>query len=244
MTTPRLAFCGCSAPTMARLAEAGVDDGPRRATRHPDDAHRRRSSPRPARTAPSRRSSCALERTDRRCSPSPDDQCPNALRAASSRGDSASVTCGVGFADLSGFTALTQLLTPAELSDLLVRVRRRRQRRGACRRWTGGEVHRRRGDVGELVARTAGESRRSTSSTTRERGRRACRSAPVWATARCWPSAAITSATRSTWPPAGRRGRARTDPGRRRCSQRGARLAGDPAEPVDTQGFQGSGDGL
>jgi adenylate cyclase len=33
---------------------------------------------------------------------------------------SASVTCGVGFADLSGFTTLTQLLTPAELSDLLI----------------------------------------------------------------------------------------------------------------------------
>ena len=33
---------------------------------------------------------------------------------------SASVTCGIGFADLSGFTALTQRLTPAELSDLLI----------------------------------------------------------------------------------------------------------------------------
>ena len=32
---------------------------------------------------------------------------------------SASVTCGVGFADLSSFTALTQTLTPAKLSDLL-----------------------------------------------------------------------------------------------------------------------------
>jgi class 3 adenylate cyclase len=35
------------------------------------------------------------------------------------RDTSASVVCGVGFADLSGFTALTQLLTPAELSILL-----------------------------------------------------------------------------------------------------------------------------
>ena len=35
------------------------------------------------------------------------------------RGPSASLVCGVGFADLSGFTALTQLLTPAELSALL-----------------------------------------------------------------------------------------------------------------------------
>ena len=34
-------------------------------------------------------------------------------------GPSASVVCGVGFADLSGFTALTQQLTPAELSMLL-----------------------------------------------------------------------------------------------------------------------------
>ena len=32
------------------------------------------------------------------------------------RDSSASVVCGIGFADLSGFTALTQLLTPAELS--------------------------------------------------------------------------------------------------------------------------------
>ena len=35
------------------------------------------------------------------------------------RGPSASLLCGVGFADLSGFTALTQTLTPAELSELL-----------------------------------------------------------------------------------------------------------------------------
>jgi adenylate cyclase len=32
----------------------------------------------------------------------------------------ASVTCGVGFADLSGFTSLTQRLSPTELSELLV----------------------------------------------------------------------------------------------------------------------------
>jgi len=35
------------------------------------------------------------------------------------RDTSASVVCGVGFADLSGFTALTQALTPAQLSHLL-----------------------------------------------------------------------------------------------------------------------------
>lgn len=35
------------------------------------------------------------------------------------RDTSASVVCGIGFADLSGFTALTQLLTPTELSTLL-----------------------------------------------------------------------------------------------------------------------------
>jgi class 3 adenylate cyclase len=35
------------------------------------------------------------------------------------RDTSASVVCGVGFADLSGFTALTQTLTPAQLSNLL-----------------------------------------------------------------------------------------------------------------------------
>jgi class 3 adenylate cyclase len=35
------------------------------------------------------------------------------------RGPSAGLVCGVGFADLSGFTALTQVLTTAELSALL-----------------------------------------------------------------------------------------------------------------------------
>ncbi len=35
------------------------------------------------------------------------------------RDESASVVCGIGFADLTGFTALTQILTPAELSTLL-----------------------------------------------------------------------------------------------------------------------------
>ncbi|WP_096288678.1 adenylate/guanylate cyclase domain-containing protein [Mycobacterium ahvazicum] len=35
------------------------------------------------------------------------------------RDTSAAVVCGVGFADLSGFTALTQALTPAQLSHLL-----------------------------------------------------------------------------------------------------------------------------
>jgi adenylate cyclase len=36
------------------------------------------------------------------------------------RDTSASVTCGIGFADLTDFTSLTQRLTPTELSDLLV----------------------------------------------------------------------------------------------------------------------------
>lgn len=35
------------------------------------------------------------------------------------RDTSASVVCGIGFADLSGFTALTQVLTPGQLSELL-----------------------------------------------------------------------------------------------------------------------------
>ena len=35
------------------------------------------------------------------------------------RDTSETVVCGIGFADLSGFTALTQQLTPAELSSLL-----------------------------------------------------------------------------------------------------------------------------
>jgi class 3 adenylate cyclase len=36
------------------------------------------------------------------------------------RDNSASVICGIGFADLTGFTSLTQRLTPTELSTLLV----------------------------------------------------------------------------------------------------------------------------
>jgi adenylate cyclase len=36
------------------------------------------------------------------------------------RDASASVVCGIGFADLTGFTALTQRLTPTELSNLLI----------------------------------------------------------------------------------------------------------------------------
>ena len=36
------------------------------------------------------------------------------------RDTSASVACGIGFADLSGFTALTQRLNPTELSNLLI----------------------------------------------------------------------------------------------------------------------------
>ena len=36
------------------------------------------------------------------------------------RDTSASVLCGIGFADLTGFTSLTQQLTPTELSNLLV----------------------------------------------------------------------------------------------------------------------------
>ena len=36
------------------------------------------------------------------------------------RDDSASVICGIGFADLTGFTALTQRLTPSQLSDFLI----------------------------------------------------------------------------------------------------------------------------
>lgn len=35
------------------------------------------------------------------------------------RDTSSSVVCGIGFADLSGFTALTQALTPAQLTELL-----------------------------------------------------------------------------------------------------------------------------
>ena len=62
----------------------------------------------------------------------------------------ASVECGVGFADVSGFTALTHVLIPRGVVDSAQRLQRSGHRRGACRRRSIGEVHRRRGDVGEL----------------------------------------------------------------------------------------------
>ena len=55
---------------------------------------------------------------DRRGSP-PSVDAPEPFSRASSVNPSASVECGVGFADLSGFTALTHVLSPAELSTLL-----------------------------------------------------------------------------------------------------------------------------
>ena len=109
---------------------------------------------------------------------------------------SASVTCGVGFADLSGFTALTQLLSPTELSDLLIEFSGTVSDVVHADRWTSGEVHRRRGDVGEFDAGAAGESRCRPGRTPASARGGVCKSAPASATARCWPSAVTTSATR------------------------------------------------
>jgi class 3 adenylate cyclase len=116
------------------------------------------------------------------------------------RDTSASVTCGVGFADLSGFTALTQRLTPAELSGLL----------DEFNNTVADVVHT---DGGRVVKFIGDEVMWVTSTPERlmkvaidlvehpRHGRQACKFMPVSATARCWPSAAITSATRSTWRP-------------------------------------------
>ena len=114
---------------------------------------------------------------------------------------SASVTCGIGFADLTGFTALTQVLTPTELSDLLLEFG------GSVSDLVhadGGRVVKFIGDevmwvtsTPELLAKVA-----STSSSIRGRGRPACRCALASAMALCWGSAATTSASRSIWRPA------------------------------------------
>ena len=129
-------------------------------------------------------------------------------------GPSASLVCGVGFADLSGFTALTQTLTPAELSAMLTEF-------GATVsdvvHADGGRVVKFLGDAVMWVSSepgAAGAKRQSTSSTIRAHAKRACRSAPVSVTARSWPSTVITSATRSTWPPGSspRRRRGRSSP--------------------------------
>ena len=84
------------------------------------DAQRQTNSPRRRRTARSRSIIPRIRRADRFRVPPPHRQRPNLFRGRRSCDASASVTCGIGFADLSGFTALTQLLTPAELSDLLI----------------------------------------------------------------------------------------------------------------------------
>ncbi len=51
--------------------------------------------------------------------PPPSGQHANLHRGRDNSGPSAGLVCGVGFVDLSGFTALTQTLTPAELSATL-----------------------------------------------------------------------------------------------------------------------------
>ena len=173
---------------------------PGRHARHPDGRTPTTNSPRRRRIARSRSSSPAsaalIDAVHRHHLISARTHFEGVLRDTS-----ANVVCGIGFADLSGFTALTQLLTPAELSGLLNEFSGHRQRRGARRRRTGGEVHRRRGDVGELDARTAGQGGGRPGRTPEGARGADCRSAPASATARCWPSAATTSAIRSTWPP-------------------------------------------
>ncbi len=104
--------------TMARLAEAGCDGDSRRTTRHPDRPTPRTSSPRRRRIALSAefipRIAKLIDAVFRHHTISARTYFEGVIRDSS-----ASVLCGVGFADLSGFTALTQRLTPAELSSLL-----------------------------------------------------------------------------------------------------------------------------
>ena len=229
--------------TMARLAEAGVDGGPRRATRHPDErtpgrTHHRAGVPRRRGVHPTHRAHCStLFTAITRPAPEP-------LRGGHPRHDRRASSCGVGFADLSGFTALTQLLTTVELSNLLARVQRHRHRRGARGRWPDGEVHRRRGDVGELdsellakVAVDLVEHPRA-----REAGLQV-RAGLGYGRVLAIGGDYFGNRGQPGSPP-GRGRRARSDPCRGQCPRRAARLAGDPAGSVDTQGFRVSGDGL
>ena len=161
------------------------------------------------------------------------------------RDSSASVTCGVGFADLSGFTALTQRLTTAELSSLL----------GEFNNAVSDVVH---ADGGRVV-KFIGDEVMWVSSTPEQlanvaidlvehpagTGCRICRSAPVWATGWCWPSDgdyfgnAVNLAARLV---------AAAAPGQIlavvRRPRRAARLARHSAGSVGTQGFRCPGDGL
>ncbi len=114
---------------------------------------------------------------------------------------SASVECGVGFADLSGFTALTQVMSPSELSTLL----------NGFSATVTDVVHAYDSRLVKFIGDAAmwvSSSRRalyrplSTSSRTHVRGRQACRSGLGFPTAKSSPSAGTTSAMWSTLPPA------------------------------------------
>ena len=116
-------------------------------------------------------------------------------------GPSASLVCGVGFADLSGFTALTQLLTPAELSTMLTEF-------GATVsdvvHADGGRVVKFLGDAVMWVSSNPERlAKAALDLVDHPRAREAGIAGPrrVSVTARSWPSTVITSATRSTWPP-------------------------------------------
>ena len=116
--TRALSFLRVLGAAMARLAEASRDDGPRRRARHlmthsRDELATARAYRAVAELVPAHRDADRL-----RVASSP-DQRPDLLRGRHPR------LVGkrhvrVGFADLSGFTTLTQLLTPTELSDLLI----------------------------------------------------------------------------------------------------------------------------
>ncbi|EUA65705.1 adenylate and Guanylate cyclase catalytic domain protein [Mycobacterium xenopi 4042] len=116
-------------------------------------------------------------------------------------GRSAGLVCGVGFADLSGFTALTQMLTPAELSAMLTEF-------GAAVtdvvHADGGRVVKFIGDAVMWVSSTPEQlARAALDLVDHPRAREVgLRVRAGLATARSWPSAATISATPSTWPPA------------------------------------------
>jgi class 3 adenylate cyclase len=153
------------------------------------------------------------------------------------RDSSASVVCGIGFADLSGFTALTQLLTPTELSDLLVAFN---DVVADVVHADGGRVVKFIGDevmwvttTPERLVRVAidlVEHPRAREAGLRVRGPRL---RPDTGHRR-----RLLRQRRQPRGPPGRGRVARSNPRHGRCSRRIARMARDPTGSVDTQGFR------
>ena len=220
------------------------DDGPPRAARPADDAQPGRAH-HGAGVSRRWRSWYPASRSADRCRVAASHhQRPNLFRRTSSATRRQVVTCGVGFADLSGFTALTQLLTPTELSDLLIEFS------GTVSdvvHADGGRVVKFIGDevmwvtsTPELLVKVAVDLVEHPRA--REAGLQV-RAGLGYGSVLAIGGDYFGNAGQPGGPPGGGRG-ARSDPGVHRRPRRAARLAGDPPGSVDTQRFRLPGDGL